>query len=333
MTGASAPLLVEVTRGNRVESRHEVDVVVVDASGAVVRSWGDPTCPVLPRSAVKPLQALPLVATGAADAFGLGDVELALACASHDGEPAHVAAVESWLDRIGLAVDHLACGAHPPLHQRSAADLAVSGVDPTDAHNNCSGKHAGFLTVCQHLGLPVEGYLRPDHPLQAAHVTPALAEACRFDLSGQAPGVDGCGIPVWSLPLDRLAAGWVGLGVNASRNVGGVAARLLAAMRSERFHVAGSTRACTRLIGACTGGTVVKTGAEGVFCAVVSDDGLGLALKVRDGAGRAADAAVEWLLASLGRYDGPIGRILVNRAGIQVGEVRVAGDGTAFGSP
>ncbi len=328
-----SPLLVEVTRGDHVESHHEVDAVLALADGARLESWGDPDRLVLPRSSVKPVQALPLVSTGAADAFGLGQAELALACASHNGEAAHIRAVEAWLGRIGCTVDDLSCGAHAPLGEAAAAGMAASGRAPTAAHNNCSGKHAGFLTVCQHLGLPVEGYLRPDHPLQAAHVTPALAEACGVDLSGQAPGVDGCGIPVWSLPLDRLAAGWVGLGVNASRNVGGVAACLLAAMRSWRFHVAGSTRACTRLIGACTGGTVVKTGAEGVFCAVVSDDGLGLALKVRDGAGRAADAAVEWLLASLGRYDGPIGRILVNRAGIQVGEVRVAGDGTAFGSP
>lgn len=329
----SPPLEVQVTRGTGVESRHEVDAVVVDASGAVVRSWGDPGRGVLPRSAAKPLQALPLVATGAADAFGLGDVELALACASHDGEPAHVAAVESWLDRIGLSVDHLACGTHAPLHEASAAAMVAAGVEPTDAHNNCSGKHVGFLTVCRHLGLPVDGYLAPDHPLQADHVTRALADACGVDLPVQAPAVDGCGIPVWSVPLDRLAAGWVGL---CDGDAAG--ARLLAAMRGEPFHVAGSTRACTRLIGACTGGTVVKTGAEGVFCAVVPDDGLGLALKVRDGAGRAAVAAVEWLLASLGRYDGPVGEVLHNRAGtpvgeVRAGEVRVAGDGTALPPP
>ena len=324
------PLVVEVTRGDRVESRHEVDAVVVDASGEVVRWWGDPARPVLPRSAAKPIQALPLVATGAADAFGLGDVELALACASHDGEPAHVAAVEAWLDRIGLDIGALACGTHAPLHEASAASMVAAGLEPTDAHNNCSGKHAGFLTVCRHLDLPVDGYLEPDHPLQADHVTPTLAEACGVDLSGQVPAVDGCGIPVWSVPLDRLAAGWVGLG-GRSAGPAGAAARLLAAMRAEPFHVAGSTRACTRLIGAGTGGTVVKTGAEGVFCAVVPDDGLGLALKVRDGGRRAAVAAVEWLLASLGRYDGPVGEALHNRAGTPVGEVRVAGDGTTAG--
>ena len=318
-------LVVEVVRGGEIESRHAVDAVVVDAFGAVVRSWGEPVRGILPRSAAKPLQALPLVTTSAADAFGLGDVELALACASHDGEPAHVAAVEAWLDRIGLSVEHLACGTHAPLHEASATALAADGGGPTDAHNNCSGKHVGFLTVCRHLGLPVDGYLAPDHPLQADHVTRALADACEVDLSAQVPAVDGCGIPVWSVPLDRLAAGWVGL-------CGGAAgARLLAAMRAEPFHVAGSTRACTRLIGACSGGTVVKTGAEGVFCAVVPDDGLGLALKVRDGASRAAVVAVECLLASLGRYGGPVGEVLHNRAGTPVGEVRVAGDGTAAG--
>ncbi len=317
---AAPPLDVCVTRGDRVESRHEVDAVVVDASGAVVRCWGDPGRPVLPRSAAKPLQALPLVATGAADAFGLGDVDLALACASHDGEPAHVAAVEAWLDRIGLDVGALACGTHAPLHEASAASMVAEGLEPTAAHNNCSGKHAGFLTVCRHLGLPVEGYLAPDHPLQADHVTPALAGACGIDLGGQVPSIDGCGIPVWAVPLDRLAAGWVGLGTAEPT---GAAARLLAAMRAEPFHVAGSERACTRLIASCTGGTVVKTGAEGVFCAVVPDDGLAVALKVRDGARRAAEAAVEWVLADLGRYPGEVGEVLVNRAGTPVGEVRV----------
>lgn len=318
--GTTEPLVVEVTRGGWVESRHEVDVAVVDADGRLVRVHGDARRGVLPRSAAKPIQALPLVATGAADAFDLGDVELALACASHDGEPAHVSAVVAWLERLGLDAGALACGSHPPMHEPSAAALAATGVVPDATYNNCSGKHVGFLTVLRHLDLPLDGYLDPIHPLQVDHVTPALAEACGVDLAGQVPGVDGCGIPVWSVPLDGLARGWADLGASPE---GSPATRLLDAMRAEPFYVAGSTRTCTRVIGEATGSTVVKTGAEGVFCAVLPDDGLGLALKVRDGARRAADAAIAYLLADLGRLAPTGPESLANRAGTPVGEVRV----------
>ncbi len=317
----SAPLVVEVTRGTHVESRHEVDVAVVDVVGRVVRAHGDADRQVLPRSASKPLQALPLVGTGAADAFGLGDVELALACASHDGEPGHVDAVRAWLDLLGLDAGSLGCGSHPPLHEPSATDMAAAGVTPDQTVNNCSGKHVGFLTVVRHLNLPLAGYLDPTHPLQADHVTPALADACGVDLAGQVPGVDGCGIPVWPVPLDRLATGWAGLGVEPP---GSPATRLLDAMRAQPFHVAGSDRACTRIIRAATGSTVVKTGAEGVFCAVLPADGLGLAVKVRDGARRAAEAAVVHLLADLGRLPDAVPELLRNRSGTIVGEIRVA---------
>ena len=276
----------------------------------------------MPRSAIKPIQALPLVSTGAADAFGLTDVELALACSSHDGERGHVDGVSAWLARLGLDSDALECGAQVPLSESAATALASGGGDPTAIHNNCSGKHVGFLTILRHLGLPLDGYLEPDHPLQADHVTPSIERTCGVDLTTVQPGVDGCGIPAWAMPLDRLAAGWAALG---SEPDGSSAHRLLSAMRSEPFHVAGSVRTCTRLIAAATGDTVVKTGAEGVFCAVLPADGLGLALKVRDGARRAAEVAVEWLLARYGRLGDPAPVRLVNLAGVVVGEVRVAG--------
>jgi len=315
------PLVVEVTRGDRVESRHEVDVAIVGVDGLLVRAHGDAHRDVMPRSASKPLQALPLVTTGAADAFGLGDVELALACASHDGEPGHVSAVRAWLERLGLDVGALACGSHLPMHEASAAAMVAAGATPDPTHNNCSGKHVGFLTVLRHLDLPLDGYLDPSHPLQADHVTPAMAEACGVDLTTQVPGIDGCGIPVWSVPLDGLAGAWAGLGSAAA---GAPATRLLDAMRAEPFHVAGSDRACTRIIRAATDSTVVKTGAEGVFCAALPANGLGLALKVRDGARRAADAAVVHLLTELGCLadEGP--GLLRNRADTIVGQVRVA---------
>jgi len=317
----NSPLIVEVTRGDRIESRHEVDAVVVDSLGRLVGSWGEPHRAVLPRSALKPIQALPLVDTGASDAFGLTDTELALACASHQGERRHEEVVTAWLSRLPGGTNSLACGAHPPLSEEAGQALAASGRPPTAVHNNCSGKHAGFLTVIAHLGFEVDGYLDPEHPLHVDHVTPAIERTCGVDLGVGRPAIDGCGIPVWSVALDRLANGWTNLGESTA---GSSAHRLLSAMRAEPFMVAGTGRACTRLIGTATGGTVAKAGAEGVFCAVVPDEHIGLALKARDGGARAAEAAATWLLAHLGHLDAEPSQMLVNRAGRPVGEVRVA---------
>ncbi|MEC8919664.1 MAG: asparaginase [Actinomycetota bacterium] len=317
----NSPLIVEVTRGDRIESRHEVDAVVVDSLGRLVGSWGEPHRAVLPRSALKPIQALPLVDTGASDAFGLTDTELALACASHQGERRHEEVVTAWLSRLPGGTNSLACGAHPPLSEEAGQALAASGRPPTAVHNNCSGKHAGFLTVIAHLGFEVDGYLDPEHPLHVDHVTPAIERTCGVDLGAGRPAIDGCGIPVWSVALDRLANGWTNLGESTA---GSSAHRLLSAMRAEPFMVAGTGRACTRLIGTATGGTVAKAGAEGVFCAVVPDEHIGLALKARDGGARAAEAAATWLLAHLGHLDAEPSQMLVNRAGRPVGEVRVA---------
>ena len=317
----NSPLIVEVTRGDRIESRHEVDAVVVDSLGRLVGSWGEPHRAVLPRSALKPIQALPLVDTGASDAFGLTDTELALACASHQGERRHEEVVTAWLSRLPGGTNSLACGAHPPLSEEAGQALAASGRPPTAVHNNCSGKHAGFLTVIAHLGFEVDGYLDPEHPLHVDHVTPAIERTCGVELGAGRPAIDGCGIPVWSVALDRLANGWANLGESTA---GSSAHRLLSAMRAEPFMVAGTGRACTRLIGTATGGTVAKAGAEGVFCAVVPDEHIGLALKARDGGARAAEAAATWLLAHLGHLDAEPSQMLVNRAGRPVGEVRVA---------
>ena len=207
------PLLVEITRGDSVESWHEVDAVVVGTDGAVVDSWGDMTRRVLPRSSLKPIQAIPLVATGAASSFALSEVELALACASHDGEPAHVAAVACWLERVGVPVDELACGVHRPMSEAAAIRLAELGRRYTALHNNCSGKHAGFLTLCRHLGIPTDRYFDASHQLQRDHVTPTIEEWCGINLTGQEPAVDGCEIPAWIVPLERLAAGWASMGL------------------------------------------------------------------------------------------------------------------------
>src|SRR5438093_5137322 len=205
------PVLVEVVRGSRIESEHRGSVAVVDADGGAVLILGDVARPVFPRSAVKPLQALPLIESGAADRFGFGEEELALACASHMGEPAHVAGVERMLARAGLEESALACGAHPPIHPSSAQALARSGREPSALHNNCSGKHAGFLCVACAMEANPAGYADPAHPVQRA-VKAAIEEIAGVALEDHSRAMDGCSVPTWALPLEKLAHGFARFG-------------------------------------------------------------------------------------------------------------------------
>ena len=313
----SEPLIIEVLRGTEIESRHEVDLVVVDASGRVSWSRGLGERSVLPRSALKPVQAMPLVQSGAADRFGVDAERLAIACGSHGGEPRHAEVVEAWLADLGLGVQDLECGAHVPMHRSSADALEAAHIEPTARNNNCSGKHAGFLSVCRHFDLDHRGYLSPEHPLQANHLTPAVEEWCGVDLAGTTPGIDGCGIPVWAMPLDRLAAGWAALGGTEEGQ------RIYAAMAAEPFMVAGTDRACTRLMQAGGGTFAVKTGAEGVYCGIDLGSGAAVALKARDGGTRAAELAIEWTLAEFGLLPEPAPQVLRNWVGTEVGAVRV----------
>lgn len=329
------PLVVEVWRGDWIESRHLVDVVVVDASGSIRLVVGDPERRVLPRSAVKPIQAIPLVQSGAADRFALSDIELALACASHSGEAGHVAAVGAWLGRIGLGVDRLACGMHYPNRGASDWSQAASGAILSAAHNNCSGKHAGYLTLAVHLGVDPEGYLEPDHPVQQL-VTAVLAELSGVEL-GARPAVDGCGVPVHALPLvglARAAARWAAAdptSLGADRSA--AARRLAAAVRAEPWFIAGTGRLDTDLVRASAGGVITKTGAEGVYAGYLADLGLGVAIKTADGAARGGESALGWVLEELGILETNPAlaevvaqrRVLRNHAGRQVGRISIAG--------
>ena len=310
----SPPIVVEVLRGHVIESRHEVDVAVVGADGH--RSgFGQPGRKVLARSAIKPIQAFPLVATGAADAFDLPQRRLALSCASHNGEAGHADEVVAWLSDLGLDPSVLECGAHPPINAAAADALVAAGITPGPQHNNCSGKHSGFLTTCVHLGADPAGYIRPDHPLQQHHITKAIEAACEVSLDGETPVIDGCGIPVWELTLDALAGGWARIaGTDEGR-------RLYAAMAAEPFYVAGTGRMSTRVMEATAGPIAVKGGAEGVFCGVHIESGLAWAVKARDGAGRAAEAALLWVMRDLGFDPGIELDPLTNAAGTRVGEL------------
>jgi L-asparaginase II len=292
-----APVAVEVWRGGRIESRHRAHVCVADATGAVAHAIGDIDEPVFPRSAVKPFQALLLVESGAADAFGLGDEELALACASHSGEPMHVERVQRWLAALGLDDKALACGGHPPGHAPSAAALVAAGRAPSRVHDNCSGKHAGMLTVARHLGLPAASYAEPDGPIQR-RIAAGIVEMTGLAHLPQ-PGMDGCSLPTWALPLRALATATARLARPDGLPLGRRDAleRISRAMRAHPELVAGTGRCCTAVMRALPSVTV-KTGAEGVYVAALHGPGLGLALKVEDGAGRASEVA---LLACLDR--------------------------------
>ena len=331
LANSSNPVLVETTRGEMVESRHTGAAAVVDAEGRVVRSWGDIDAPVFARSAIKPLQALPLVESGAADRFGLSNVEIALACASHRGEPIHVETVRRWLARADLGPQDLECGAHAPGNAAAAEALIRASEAPSAVHNNCSGKHSGFLTTARHLGEPTRGYIAPEHPVQK-RVRAALEEMSGLDLSRAPRGTDGCGIPVIGISLRGMARAMARLadpkGLAPERAA--ASKRILDAMASAPLMVSG-TGTFNTVVMTVAGATVrLKTGAEGVYCAVLPGLGYGVALKIDDGASRASEVAVGAILEGLGAFTAEqraalapqLRPIIKNVAGRDVGEVR-----------
>ncbi len=284
------PVLVEVLRGTLVESRHTGAVAAVDADGHDLLALGDVKRRVFPRSAIKAIQALPLVESGAADRYGFGPEELALACASHSGEPGHVAVVERMLARLGLGEAALKCGVHWPIHQASAQALARAGGAARAVHNNCSGKHAGFLCVACAIDADVARYMQPAHPVQrfVKDTLEALSESL---LSQDVCAVDGCSVPTWALPLDKLALALArfATGTHMLPGRARAAARLREACTTHPWHVAGSGRFCTEVMQKFGSRIFLKTGAEGVYCAGLPELGIGIAVKCDDGTGRAAE--------------------------------------------
>ncbi len=329
----TGPLQIEVTRGGHVESRHAVTVAVVDAAGRTRLALGDVARPVFPRSAIKVIQALPLVESGAADALGLGTAELALAGASHSGEEIHVETARAMLARVGRDETCLVCGPHWPRREVDVARLGRDGRAPTRLHNNCSGKHAGFVCLACHTGIDPTGYGDVDHPIQR-EIAAAIEDVTGVDLAAAPHGMDGCSIPTWAVPLDRLAHGFARLGTGRGLAPARAAAarRLLDAACAEPHMIAGTDRFCTDFIRALGGRDYVKLGAEGVYGAVLPDLGLGVAVKCADGAVRAGEVAVAHVVARLlGRADDPaLARFLRPRLrdwnGAEVGDLRVTAE-------
>jgi L-asparaginase II len=325
------PVLVEVLRGAVVESAHRGAVAVFDADGKPLLEIGDTARPVFPRSAVKAIQALPLVESGTADAYGFGDRELALACASHSGEPAHVELAQAMLAKAGLDRTALECGAHWPSSHEAEIALARTGSVPNALHNNCSGKHSGFLCTCVHAGIAHRGYVK------AGHAQQEMVRDAMQSVTGAAHDVDhcatdGCSIPTYAVPLKSFAQGCArmatGRGFSPLRAK--AAKRLLSACMAEPFLVAGTGKADVALMQAAPGRIFVKTGAEGVYCAAVPELGLGIALKCDDGAGRAAEVMIAAVLAKLLSDDQALAARLIEQAnppvpsriGAKVGSLR-----------
>ncbi len=317
--------MVEVWRGGFAESVHRGHAVLCDARGEVRAAWGDPDRVILPRSSCKMLQALPLVESGAG--AGLTSEQLALACASHQGAAMHVGRVAAWLAELGMTDGDLRCGAQVPSDRDERGRLREEFEVPCQLHNNCSGKHAGFLALGRHLGGGPE-YVEPDHPVQRA-VRAAFEEMTGAASPGY--GIDGCSAPNFATTLRGLAWAMARMadptGLGHARE--GAARRLVSAMVAHPLLVAGEGRACSELMAAMAGKVAAKTGAEGVFVAIWPERGLGLALKIEDGGTRASECAVTTLLVRLGALEAgdpaALRRMVapqVNRRGLVVGEIR-----------
>ncbi len=321
-------LTVAVTRGGRVESRHAVDAVVVDATGAPRFAAGRVADAHFPRSAIKAVLAVPLVEFGVDARLGLDDRALALACSSHDGSAIHVALARSMLESAGRSMADLRCGTHWPLSRDAAHALARAGEAPCPLHNNCSGKHAGLICLSVGLGVDPAGYQEPGHPAMRA-ATGVLADTAGAVCDARNAATDGCSIPTYAIPLVALARAFARFGTGETMTAGRAEAsrRIRHAVASCPELVSGAGRFDTVLNAALGPRAFVKGGAEGIWCASLPGEGLGLAVKARDGAGRAAQAATAALLARFGAdhpvlHDWP-GRTLATWQGAPVGTVRV----------
>lgn len=328
------PILAEAVRGNWVENRHRGAYIIVDADGRVIASSGDIERPVFPRSAIKSMQALAIFDRHAVDRFHHSPEELALACASHHGEDEHVDNVAHFLDRMGLSVDDLECGAHQPTNDKARQALRQAGKEPSALHNNCSGKHSGMLSVALAMGVPTSGYVGREHDVQKA-VRAAVEYVIGEDLTEDRCGIDGCSIPTWAAPLRAWARGFArmatGVGLDAGHAAG--ARQLFDAATSHPHLVAGTGHLDTLVMEAFQGRVMQKGGAEGVQCGAIRDKGWGYALKCDDGNMVASHVMVAALLLKYADPDDSQRTVLEqfvrqpikNVRGTVVGEMRAAG--------
>ena len=321
-------VLVEVRRGAVVEGRHRGAIAVADAGGRLVASAGDPALMSYLRSAGKPFQALPIVTSGAADAFALTDEELAVCAASHNGEAAHQLVIGGLLAKIGLDAGALRCGIVPPIDRETAARVNAGLLAPTPLHCDCSGKHSGMLAVCQHRGWPLDSYKEPDHPLQR-EIRGVMGDFLGIPADEITTATDGCGVPTFYASVAAFARGWATL-TTPPEPYREAAGRVLDAMAAAPYMVAGRARVCTDLMNLAAPAVVVKSGAEGVFCMALRERGLGVAFKVEDGNARGAATIAAAVLTQLGIWDEATAAqflalqspLIKNHTGTLVGELR-----------
>lgn len=328
-----APLEVHVIRGNFTESVHLVDAVVMDADGKTVASFGQADKITYPRSAIKMIQAFMLLEAGALEKFNLTPSEVALSCASHGGEPIHIQLVSQWHQKVGLHESDLVCGAHLPYDTDSAHDMIRKQEKPTRYHNNCSGKHSGILCGVMAAKQNIAGYDRYDHWAQV-QLRKVLSDLSGLNLDKAEWGVDGCGIPSYTMSLQGMARGMSALlGKSKSAEWNHAAKIICDAVTEAPYCVSGRNSLCTEVIGLTKGRSIIKAGAEGMYCGVIRNQGLSYALKVHDGTYRAAEAASAAILEAfsgltaeeslkLSRYTRPV---LKNWVGTEVGKVIVRG--------
>jgi len=325
-------LEVLVHRGPVLESRHELEAVLCDAAGTPLARTARPGLVTTFRSSAKPFQLLPLVERGHADRLGLRDEELAVMAASHTGSPRHLELVRGVLDRLGLGPEHLACGYHDPEDAGSLAEIRSGAAPRSPLYNNCSGKHAGMLALCRAEGWPLEGYFRPQHPLQQT-ILRTIAEVCDLVPESIPIAIDGCSLVVFALPLQVMARAYATLAV-AARASGGDArtqalGRIARAMTSHPRVVEGGARVSTAIMEATAGRLLAKGGAEGLQLVALTDRAQGLAIKCVDGAQRAVGPATFAVLEHLEALSdaeqqglAAVRRtVLRNAAGLEVGQV------------
>lgn len=331
MPSHHAEILVEVTRGGMVESLHRGHIAVVDFNGKRIASAGNPDYYTFARSAAKLLQAVPLLESGGIERFDLTEEEIALCCASHNGEPQHVEAALGLLHKLGLGEGDLDCGKQDPYYKPAAERLSACSCSPSQLHNNCSGKHAGMLALARLLDAPTESYIAREHPVQRRMLS-AVADLCGVEADSITLGTDGCGVPVFAVPVSALAYAYAGIGRpdRLAPERAEACRRIIQAIRRHPFYVAGTDRFDTRLVEVTRGRIIGKMGAEGIFAASIPEEGLGLALKIEDGAERASYPAAAEALRQLGLLSSSETQQLqsfltppvLNRRGDRVGELR-----------
>ncbi len=326
-------VLLHYTRAGKVESVHRGDIVAVNTKGEIVYSVGDAKKPMFWRSAAKPFQALPFVRGGGVEQYGITEEELAFLISSHNGEEKHVELARSIFEKIGVTEDALECGVMRPSYRKAAAKLTAAGIKPTAIHNQCSGKHSGMLALCQLMGVPTPGYISPEHPAQK-EMHEAVAYASDMNPEELEIGIDGCGVPVFYLPLDHMAYAYARLAKPEEGNWGEYeegARKIRDAMVNQPFAVAGSKRIDTAIMEITKGRILAKVGAEAVYCLANLEEGVGLTFKIEDGSYRAINPvvlgslkAMNWLTdEEYAQLEAQFPPVLKNHRGDVIGSIEV----------